>query len=85
MKLAKKTDEESGLIRKYVTTIGDGTLTNFTVTHNLNTRDISVSVIKNAAPYNSVQVGWSAATLNTITLSTASPCANAELKVIIIG
>ena len=85
MKPAKKTDKESGLIRKYVTTVGDGKLTDFTVTHNLNTRDISVSVIENAAPYASVLAGWGATTLNTITLSTASPLANAELKVIIIG
>jgi len=38
------------------------------VTHNLNTRDIDISVVSTASPYAAVEVDWEATTLNTATL-----------------
>ena len=75
----------SGIPRKYTETIGDGALTEFRISHNLNTRDIQVSVFEAAAPYKQVQVGISAASVNSINLSVAVAPANNSLKVIVVG
>ncbi len=42
----------------YYQTIGNGTDSNFTITHNLNTRDIVVTVRNAASPYEVVTFGW---------------------------
>ena len=38
-------------VRKYAASVGNGSATSFTVTHNLGTRDVIVSVYDNASPY----------------------------------
>lgn len=48
--------------------LGNGTDTNFTLTHNFGTRAVHVSVFRNSAPYDEVTVYVSRPTLNTITI-----------------
>ena len=48
--------------------IGDGTATTFVITHNLNTRDVVVSVRLAGSPYAQELVENEATTLNTVTL-----------------
>lgn len=55
------------VVRKYVASITGGALTEV-ITHNLNTRDITVALVNNATPWDSVDVEWEATSVNTVTL-----------------
>ena len=60
-----------GAITVYKTTItGDGTTKLWTITHNLNTRDVNVVIREWAAPYEHALARVKSATLNTITIET---------------
>ncbi len=60
-----------------VSTIGDGTATSFTITHNLGTRDVVVVVRNAASPYEVIDVRWEATTTGTVTLDfSAAPSAS---------
>jgi hypothetical protein len=68
----------TGFTKKYSTDIGDGSATSYTVTHNLNTRDVQIQVRKNSGDYGLVIVDAGAATVNTATIVFASaPTSNA--------
>lgn len=70
---------------KLTATIGDGTNTSFVITHNLNTRDLQVSVRENAANYELVYADVEMTTANTITVKfTTAPTAS-QYNVTIIG
>ena len=83
--IANNGDLLAGVTRKFTQSIGNGALTDFTITHNLNTRDIQVSVFETAAPYRNIQVGISATSVNAISLSVAKAPALNALKVIVVG
>jgi hypothetical protein len=75
----------SGRIRKYVTNIGDGSATQFTVTHNLNTRDVTVSIYRNSGSYDEPLVDIEHTSVNSVTVRfAAAPSANAY-RVVIMG
>lgn len=68
----------SGRVRRFATDIGDGSNTSYTVTHNLNTRDIDVGVRRNSGAFDYVIVDVEATTVNTATIRfAAAPAANA--------
>ena len=56
------------VVTKYAANVGDGTNTSYTITHNLATRDVIVSLYDNASPYAEVMADVEHATTNTITL-----------------
>lgn len=74
------------VVRKYATTIGDGAATSFTITHNLNTRDVTVSVYLAAGTFEEVEVDVRHATVNTVTIIfTGVVPANNEYRVVVHG
>ena len=56
------------VVRKYAVAIGDGTATSITVTHNLNTRDVTVGVYASASTYDEVECDIQHTTADTVTL-----------------
>ena len=76
--LAKKTD-------KYSQSIGDGSATSIVVTHNLNTRDVVITLRETASPYSQVITDVEFTSVNTITLKFAVAPTSDQYTVTIIG
>ena len=60
--------DSSVVVSKYSTNVGDGSATSYTITHNLGTRDVIVSVYEASGSYAEVICDVNHATSNTITL-----------------
>jgi hypothetical protein len=75
----------AGRIRKYTTTIGDGSATVFTITHNLGTRDVFVAVYQNGGNYDDVICDVERPNVNSVVLRFGvAPAAN-SIRVVVIG
>jgi hypothetical protein len=73
------------VVSKYAANVGDGTATSYTITHNLGTRDIQVTVYDNSAPYAEVICDVNHATTNTATLLfSVAPTSN-QYRVVVQG
>lgn len=73
----------AGRAKRYAADIGDGSNTSITVTHNLGTRDVNVTVRRNSGSYEQVLVDWGAATINTVVLVFASAPTAAQFRAIV--
>lgn len=76
--LAQKAD-------KFVKAVGDGSKTSFVLTHNLNSRDVVVTIRETASPYEQVITDIEFTTVNTVTVKFAQPPTTNEYTVTIIG
>lgn len=65
--------------------IGDGTATEFTISHNLNTQDVVVMVRENKAPFAQVITDVEVTDVNNIKVKFAKAPAQNEYRVIIVG
>jgi hypothetical protein len=65
------------VVSKYAASVGDGAATSYTVTHNLGTRDVIVSVYDNSSPYAEVITDVAHSTTNTVTIAfSVAPTSN---------
>lgn len=77
--------DTSVVARKFGTNVGDGSATSYTITHNLNTRDVQVTVYENSGSYAEVICDVNHATVNTITLLfSVAPTSN-QYRVVVQG
>jgi hypothetical protein len=78
------TGGSSGTVNKYSVAIGDGTATSFTVTHNLSTLDVAVS-IRNTTTNDIEFAGVTCTSANVVTVSFGSAPASGAYKVTVVG
>lgn len=77
--------DSSVVVSKYNANVGDGSATSYTITHNLGTRDVQVTVYDNSSPYAEVICDVNHATTNTITLLfSVAPTSN-QYRVVVQG
>jgi hypothetical protein len=73
----------AGGVGKYAAALV-GTSSPEVVTHNLNTRDVQVTVLNGASPYTAVEVDWDATSVNTVTIR-FNPNLGAGYRVVVVG
>ena len=72
-------------VRKYAANVGDGTATSYTVTHSLNTKDVTVAVYDNSSPYAEVICDVQHTSTSAITLLfSVAPTSN-QYRVVVHG
>lgn len=75
----------SGRKRKHAANVGDGSNTQYDVTHNFATRDVQVSVYRNSGNYDDVLVDVSRPDINTVRLNFAAAPASNAYRVVVVG
>ena len=73
------------VVRKYAADVGDGAATSYTVTHSLNTRDVTVAVYDNSSPYAEVICDVNHTSTSAITVAfSVAPTSN-QYRVVVHG
>ena len=75
---------EHSIARKYATAIS-GSATSYTITHNLNTRDVTVQVYETASPYAQVETAVEYATVDTVTVYFNTAPTSGDYRVVVTG
>jgi hypothetical protein len=73
-----------GITRKHSSNIGNGSSTQFSINHNLNTRDVSVQVYDNAT-FDTVDVDVVRTDVNTVTLTFSTAPSTNSYRVLVVG
>lgn len=70
---------------KFTASVGNGAATQFTVTHNLNSRDVQIQVYRTAAPYDTVMVDVERDTVNSAVVRFATAPTTNAFRVVVVG
>ncbi len=74
-----------GQAKRFATSIGDGLTSSFVISHNLNTRDVAVSIYQNGSGYDEVFAEVQHTSLNQITLAFSEAPSVNEYRVVVVG
>jgi hypothetical protein len=70
---------------KYAANLGDGSATQFDLTHNFDTRDCVVNVVRNGSPYDNVECDVSRPDTNTVRLNFAEAPTSNQFRAVIVA
>jgi hypothetical protein len=73
------------VVSKYNASVGDGSATSYTVTHNLGTRDVQVTVYDNSSPYAEVMCDVQHTSTTAITLLFSVAPTSSQYRVVVQG
>ena len=82
---ASAANASATLPQKLAFDVGDASATSFTLTHNLNTRDVMVQIAEKGTPYGVVLADVELTTVNTVTVGFATAPSSNQYRVTIIG
>lgn len=74
-----------GFTTKYITTIGDGVAKTFTITHNLNSRDVVAQVRESGSPFAVVEPDIEMTTTDSITVRFNNTPTSGQYAITVIG
>lgn len=74
-----------GATRKVAANLGNASATDFIIEHNLNSRDLVVTIRESASPYSQVITEVEFTTVNTLTVRFAQAPASSEFRISIVG
>lgn len=75
----------TGRLKKYSVSFGDGSATQYDITHNIGSRDVTVVIYRVSAPYDEVVADVGHLDTNTVRLTFASaPTAN-QFRIVVVG
>jgi len=69
----------------YSETIGDDSTSVFTLTHNLNTRDVNLIIRETSSPYQFIKTYWEATTANTVSLAFETAPSSSSIEVTVFN
>lgn len=75
----------SGKPKRFAATIGDGSATQIDVTHNFNSRDVTVEVYRNSGNYDTVLCDVGRTSVNAVRLNFAAAPASNALRVVVLA
>lgn len=75
----------SGRVKKASGLIGDGSATQYTITHNFGTRDVTVEVYRNSGNYDTILCDVERTSTNAVRLTFASAPASNAFKVVVFA
>ncbi|MEB3277209.1 MAG: hypothetical protein VKM92_09620 [Cyanobacteriota bacterium] len=71
--------------KRYSSDVGDGSNTSYTITHNLNTRDLTVVVYRNSGNYDEVECEVRHTSTTALTLVFSSAPTSNQFRVVVLG
>lgn len=75
----------SGRIRRLAANIGDGSATQYTVTHNFNTNDVHVEVFRNSGSFDTILCDVDRTSVNAVRLTFAAAPSSNQFRVVVFG
>lgn len=80
-----KLNNWTGRPLKFSSTFGDGSATQFDLTHNFGTRDVHVDVYRNSTPWDSIECDVSRLDTNTVRLNFVTAPTSNQFRAVIFG
>lgn len=75
----------SGRLRKYSASFGDGSATQYDLTHNIGSRDVTVAVYRTTSPYDEVVCDVGHLDTNTVRLTFAAAPTSNQFRAVVVG